>query len=340
MGSIDERQLAWLESIRVPIRKVTTLEGDVSPRKYYRIHAQDGDTLIFVAYPRSEGDAFRRFLITTRLLEAAPVRVPKVLASDESMGLMLLEDLGTLSLYDRTEEPWETLRVPVREALAQLAALARSPAERFAEVNPPLDARRLESELRDARAVFLDFDEFSGDEPTRRALRAVLDRLMSALEREPLVPTHRDFMSRNLMLPPDGSGVAVIDHQDACLAPRGYDVASLLNDSLFPSPARESECLDTLRLDPDALLSYRRCAVQRTLKATATFIKFALRGFERHLPLVGPTLARAAYQLEQLPEAGAVPSSLLERWRDRNEVATGLARLLGRSRIGAGATEC
>ena len=132
------------------------------------------------------------------------------------------------------------------------------------------------------------------------------------------------------MLPPDGSKAAVIDHQDACLAPRFYDVASLLNDSFFPTPAQEKECLDALYADHEQLESYRRCAVQRTLKATATYIKFALRGSERHLPLIRPTLSQAAWQLEQLPEGNAIPDALYALWRDPAAITRGLDRLLGR----------
>ena len=75
-------------------------------------------------------------------------------------------------------------------------------------------------------------------------------------------------------------------------------------------------------------MGYRRCAVQRTLKATATYVKFALRGFDRHLALVAPTLARAAFQLECLPEGSSVPAAIFSRWRDRESINEGVERLL------------
>lgn len=340
MDSIDQRQLAWVESLGKEIERVTPLEGDVSPRRYFRLRPADGRTVILASYPPSEIDAFRRFQATTRLFESARIRVPEILASNPHMGLMLVEDLGSISLFDQAIEARDSLRRHLQDALESLATLAARPSGPFSKINPPLDARRLNGELRDARAVFLDLDEFSGDEPTRRALLAALDRLMSALALDPLVASHRDFMSRNLMLPPDGSRAAVIDHQDACLAPRYYDLASLLNDSLFPTRGQEHEYLAAVGVDSEQMESYRRCAVQRTLKATATYVKFALRGSERHLPLVQPTLARTALQLEQLPEGRDLPDALYALWRDPESISRGLARLLEPSRDQAPGARC
>jgi aminoglycoside/choline kinase family phosphotransferase len=318
--------LDWLESMGFDDGKLVPIRGDVSPRLYFRI---ESESKVVAVYPESERGALQRFLATTRLFTTAGIRVPLVHAADGDRGFMLLEDLGTVSVFDLAAGRWSDLRPHFIEALAALARLAARPTADFASVNPPLDATRLGRELLDARRVFLDRPEFSGDDDQRRALQVALEKLLAGLARIPLVPAHRDFMSRNLMLPPSGS-VAVIDHQDACLAPRDYDLASLLNDSFFPSPEQEDELLADLSIGRRE--GYRRCAVQRTLKATATFIKFASRGSDRHLPLIPSTLARAAFQLERLPEGRSLPGFLFDRWRDPEALRKAVAGVVRGSR--------
>ncbi len=345
--TVEERFLIWLDSLGIQPSEVTPLPGDVSSRRYFRIHRAEREPAILAVYPNTantansassvnpEGSACARFLETTRLFEAAGIRIPRILASNARAGLMLVEDLGEVSVFDLSDGSWSDLCPHIEAAIETLALLAARPAAEFTRINPLLDAQRLTDELRDAQRVFLGSSDFSGEEPERASLYTALDKLSRALASDPLVPSHRDFMSRNLMLLSDGSGAAVIDHQDACLAPRFYDLASLLNDSLFLSPSHEEQLLGRVTADQELLMSYRRCAVQRTLKATATYVKFALRGFDRHLALIAPTLARTAFQLERLPEGESVPSSIFSRWRDRESIAEGIERLLRASQRGS-----
>ena len=57
------------------------------------------------------------------------------------------------------------------------------------------------------------------------------------------MPCHRDFMVRNLMPLRGRRGLVVLDHQDLRLGPPLYDLASLLNDTLFPPPEAEEALL-------------------------------------------------------------------------------------------------
>jgi aminoglycoside/choline kinase family phosphotransferase len=106
----------------------------------------------------------------------------------------------------------------------------------------------------------------------------------------------------------------VLDHQDLRLGPPQYDLASLLNDSLFPTAPLEEQILSSVLGDDPALRrGYHRAAVQRTLKASGTYESFALRGFPRHRRLIPPTLERAVRHLAQLPEASGLVRELDDR---------------------------
>ena len=84
----------------------------------------------------------------------------------------------------------------------------------------------------------------------------------------------------------------MLDHQDLRLGPPFYDLASLLNDTLFPPPEAEEALLAAVAPSPAERVRYHRAAAQRTLKAVGTYATFARRGANRHLPLIPPTLAQ------------------------------------------------
>jgi hypothetical protein len=303
--------LAWLHRHGLSPQAVEPLAGDVSPRRYRRLHLGSGRTAILALYPPEMRSACGRFLATTRLLTAAGVRVPAVLASRCRAGWTVVEDLGRETLYDRAGRPWAELQ-PFFFAAAQAAqAIAALPAAPVSRLSPPLDGALLRRELEQTWERYLAPRGLVGDAGTATRLRRALDALCANLAAEAPRPCHRDLMARNLV--PRPRGVGVLDHQDLRLGPPLYDLASLLNDSLFPPPEGEEALLAAFCAGPRA--SYHRAAAQRTLKAVGTYAAFAARGVDRHLPLIGPTLERSIGHLERLPETAQAVALLVERWR-------------------------
>jgi aminoglycoside/choline kinase family phosphotransferase len=119
-------------------------------------------------------------------------------------------------------------------------------------------------------------------------------------------------MVRNLM-PWDG-GVAVLDHQDLRLGPPLYDLASLLNDSLFPPAELEAELVAEWCGGEDRWTEYHRVAAQRTLKACGSYAMAAAEGKEFHLKRMAPTFARALGHLARVPETEDVAGELAAAW--------------------------
>jgi aminoglycoside/choline kinase family phosphotransferase len=303
---------AWLAEQGVAPLALEPMAGDVSPRRYLRVRAAGGATAILAAYPEAARDSGVRFAATTALLERGGVRVPRILAFERERGLMLLEDVGARTLYDLEGEPWDLLESWFARAVEAAARIRALPPPEVAALSPPLDRALLERELEKTCAVFLGPRGLLGDARERGALESALGELCARLAALAPLPCHRDFMARNLV--PLASGeIAVLDHQDLRLGPPEYDVASLLNDSLFPPPPLESRLL---ALAPPAAdpLSYRRAAAQRTLKAVGTFAAFAARGADRHLRLIPPTLRRALGHLAALPELEPLVPELRRRW--------------------------
>jgi N-acetylmuramate 1-kinase len=307
---------AWLATVGSGAAEIQPLPGDISPRRYFRIvfsgqaasPAAGAPTAILATYPPEVRETCPRFLRTTEILSAAGVRVPRVLAAGCEAGWMLVEDLGPRTLGDWGRgRPWSELAPRFERARALADRIARLPAEGLAALNPRLGRELLARELAQTWELFLEPQGLVRDPGLAAELRAALDALCAALGAEPPVPCHRDFMVRNLMpLPaPESPGLAVLDHQDLRLGPPLYDLASLLNDTLFPPPEAEAALLagaDRVR--------YHRAAAQRTLKAVGTYAKFARQGAGRHLPLIAPTLARFVKHFSAVPEGAALAAHL------------------------------
>lgn len=305
---------AWLAGCGLFTLHIRPLPGDVGLRRYFRLGLAGNATAVLAVYPPEQLDVCRRFLRTTELLADAGVRVPAVLAHACDRGWAVVEDLGEETLYDRGGRPWSELVPFYRSAVAAIRRISALPAPVVAELSPPLDRALLRRELAQTVEVLLAPHGLAGDAATAAALEDTLDALCANLAAPRPVPCHRDLMARNLV-PLSGGVVGVLDHQDLRLGPPHYDLASLLNDSLFPPPRVEQEVAAELLGGAEDLLRYRRAAAQRALKAAGTFAAFARRGSQRHLGLIPSTLERALGHLAVLPETAAVAGELARRWR-------------------------
>jgi aminoglycoside/choline kinase family phosphotransferase len=306
LDDLDRRLGEWLAALGLAGATIEPLAGDLSSRRYSRVRTASGATYVAAVYPPELAEAQRRFSAAARLLETARVRVPSRVADDPGAGFALLEDLGPSTLYERDDIDWPARRPWFESALDAASRIAALPADAVVALgSPPLDAALLRRELEPALEHFLGPRGLA-----TRELRDALDALCERLGAEPAVPCHRDFMARNLM-PLAGGEVAVLDFQDLRLGPPAYDLASLLNDSLFAPESLEDEWRRRTPAGRDPS-SYGRAVAQRCLKAVGTFVRFAARGQPRHLGLVPPTLARATRHLARLPETAEAFAALAD----------------------------
>lgn len=297
------------------VRSLHRLEGDVSSRIYYRATFASGESAIVATYPAGPGTGCQRFARSTGLLETVGVRVPEIYAADCAAGWMLMEDLGNETLFDRSELSWSALLPFLEQASEMQRRISTLPLTPVSDLNAPLDTALMKRELEQTWNLFLRPRRLTGDADLTATLEHFLGDLCDALGDAPGLPAHRDFMARNLVPTAMPPGLALIDHQDLRLAPPFYDLASLLNDSLFPPVEIEDRLLRQHAPDDASRRGYRRAAVQRTLKAVGTFAAFADRGFPRHLRLVGPTLERTLTHLAALPGGAALAARLRAAWQ-------------------------
>jgi len=197
--------------------------ADASFRRYFRVRAA-GASLIVMDAPPGHEDC-RPFVRVARLLAAAGVHVPRVIAEDLEQGFLLLSDLGTTSYLQALND--SSADALFRDAIDALLRwqLASRP-----DVLPPYDEALLTREMKLFPEWYLQRHlGYTLNPAQQRTLAAVFALILDNNLAQPAVYVHRDYMPRNLMVCEPNPGV--LDFQDAVYGPITYDVASLFRDA-------------------------------------------------------------------------------------------------------------
>jgi tRNA threonylcarbamoyl adenosine modification protein YjeE len=343
-------------------RRLRYLQGDASPRAYARLDLGQGTRVLMNAPAMPDGppvrdglpysriahlaEDVRPFVSMTRELGRRGLTAPQVHAQDLAQGLLLLDDLGDLTL-GRAAAAGLSQGDLWRAAVQALIALRRT--------GPPPRALPLTD---DATHALPDFD--------RRALsieaELLVDWYWPAAKGQPIPAAARDefialwtvqfdwltslpkgwvlrdYHSPNLMWMPDRQGLArigVLDFQDAMAGPWAYDLASLLQDARIDvPPTLESELFDhycdrVAAIEPDFdrtsfAYAYAALGAQRNTKILGIFARLARRDgkpvYLQHMPRIWRYLAR------DLAHPSLVP---LKAWYDRHFPQADRTRVLG-----------
>jgi aminoglycoside/choline kinase family phosphotransferase len=298
--------------------EVIALAGDASSRRYYRIVYADKSHVLMVWEPFSSVDDYP-FLNVLKHFEKHKVNVPEVLRLDPSRGLILLEDLGDLTLERKFwENQTQTETLPFYyKAVDELIKIHFDATH---DVNLSCTAFKIQFdvekflwEMNYGRKNLL---EDICETPLSASQNQNLDKcfldICTRLHQEPKRISHRDYHSRNLML--KLGKMRVIDFQDARLGPVQYDLVSLLHDSYVNiSPQSEAAILKdyldkALKYDyqPNAnhfVTIYHLQTVQRCFKACGSFSSFYnLRKDTRYLKYIVPTVKKVIGVLDHFPE--------------------------------------
>lgn len=305
-------------------RGVQKLKGDASSRCYYRVKdgtnnliamklAEDplkSDEVVDGERPKSVP-----FLEVHAFLKKGGLPVPEVYFVDLSAGVILLEDLGDLTVEKALAQGMD------KKALYCKAIALMADMHAYAERSPDYNCicfRRTFGEglLRWELEHFYEWGllALTGKVPSP-AERAVLDDFFTDLVKELCSLhqgfVHRDFQSRNLMV--QGESLRIIDFQDALLGPYVYDLVSLLRDSYVEF--RREEIVEYQKVfieeraarglfapDPVTLMrDFQLQALQRKLKDAGRFVYIdRVKKNPKFLPNIPRSLAYAREAFEYL----------------------------------------
>jgi aminoglycoside/choline kinase family phosphotransferase len=282
------------------------LAGDASTRKYYRIVYENQSRVLMSWEPFADPAAYP-FLNVLEHFATVDVRVPKAEAFSAELGVVMLEDLGDLTLERKF---WENLDQKTAlpyyaqavDELIKIHFLASKPSARPSICQQiQFDTAKFMWEMNYAREHFLEtVGGVKLSDKEAKLLQAEFLNICETIDKQPKFVCHRDYHSRNLML--KLGRIYVIDFQDSRLGPLQYDLVSLVHDS-YVNLSQES--IDTIKSDyitkakqagpkgairPDFEEIFKVQTIQRCFKACGSFSSFfAMRGDTRYLKYIKST---------------------------------------------------
>jgi aminoglycoside/choline kinase family phosphotransferase len=300
-----------------PDYKVYQLAGDASNRRYYRVMTQN-QSWVLMRWEPFDPENYP-FLSVLNHFAKHLVRVPEVVATDPSLGLVLLEDLGDLTLERKFWESQnqESSLVFYKQAVDELIKIhfqASKDKTNCIAFKVQFDVEKFLWEMKYGQDNLLSgVCKFQFSEKANVELTKVFTQICERLHKEPKYIAHRDYHSRNLMIKYDE--MRVIDFQDARLGPIQYDLVSLFRDSYvnlndqmahlltedYLAKAKSYLPKNFSRSEFDHI--YELQTVQRCFKACGSFSSFYhQRGDTRYLKYISHTLRRVMKSLIEFPE--------------------------------------
>lgn len=275
-----------------------------SQRCFYRVHCGANSYILMVWDGRDED--WGRFLGIEADLSTVMPFLPKIYKWDEHHGLILEEDLGSITLKRFC---MENEKDAVVEAYKHVLDALNIWQTFGASVSSYIAARSMDLEtFLWETGYFARFcvKDFCGcDKLLDTAWEKERYRLASEASSLPRTCLHRDFQSENVML--HDKRVRFVDFQGARLGPPEYDVASLLYDPYIDLlDERTTEKLYTYYRSGKEHVENRPfdiCAAQRLMQALGAYGNLSIhKGKSRYKDYIPPALKRLDCVLERLPD--------------------------------------
>lgn len=255
------------------------IEKGGSDRTFHRV-MMDGSAIAILMHYGIEREENRLFVGIARYLAGIGVPVPHVMANNDELRLVWLEDLGSMDLYALGGEPWSIRSVTYARVLESIAELHRrdpaEPSRNGVGLSPGFDARLYHWE----HQYFLDnFVERICGIPAAEAhdeVGADLGAISAGLLAAPTTLIHRDFQSQNIMV--HEPRVGFVDFQGMRTGTLYYDLASLLFDPYVPITVDERD---------DMLLYYHGLDHERDVPWEEFWRLVQLAGCQRLMQALG-----------------------------------------------------
>jgi N-acetylmuramate 1-kinase len=296
---------------------------------YFRITIGDETRVLIDA--SSVADDYGEYSKVSRLMRAAHINAPEVLAEDAKRGFFLLGDIGTQTYADALNETnADALFRDARETLIQWQLASQ------ANILPTCDEAFLQRELNQFSdnyiARHMGITLTSAQQET---LASVLNVIVKANLAQANVYVHRDYVPANLLVSESDPGI--LGFQGAMCGAVSYDIASLYKDV-------QITCDEERVLD--GTIRYWESAKRANLPVPADFGDFYRDvewiGLQRHLKLIG-TLVQSAdsamlKHIDELPRLVRYVRKVGERYSalfplirlfDKLNINDGVARTVG-----------
>lgn len=297
---------------------IAALKGDASTRRFFRITIAPGSSkapssAIVIDLGPQDLPLYARelrlypplqeppWISLHRFLSSLGAPVPSLYQWSADERLLMVEDIGSLSLFEAARATPNKTADLYRDAVRELM---RFHIDGTAKADSNCVAFQIAYDERLFAWEMRRFLEFGLAAIAPRAKAVSLEAEITVLARElgtlPRVFSHRDFYGNNLFVQNDGQ-IRIIDFQDALMAPRAQDLAVLMttrDTASIVSPALEERLLDFYFTGlirravadlnrEDFVRSYRLCVLQHALKCIGLFVfleREGKRGYDAFIP--------------------------------------------------------
>ena len=292
------------------------LAGDASARRYARV-IHGTETFVLMIWEPFKEDGRYPFTSVQMHFDKHQVHVPQIIDMDPQQGLILLEDLGDLTLerkfweaqnqdtvlpfYEQAIDELVKIHHPCTDDVTSCVAFAVA-----------FDEEKLLWEMNYGRQHLIEnFCQISLSSSELNLLTQTFTQICQILAQQPRRICHRDYHSRNLMI--KLGNMRVIDFQDARMGPIQYDLVSLVHDSYvslsknsiehilnyYLNQAQEAGMPKVAREQFDEVFLLQM--VQRCFKACGSFASFYnMRQDTRYLKYLPRTVKKVYHSLETL----------------------------------------
>jgi aminoglycoside/choline kinase family phosphotransferase len=306
--------------------RVVPLTGDASDRRYFRLLRRNEPSQVLALHLGPIEFDKLPFVNVARLFSRMPVPVPTIQAHSDRLGIIVLEDLGDVTLQAHLGAASQAEHAALyRQAVTFIEVLQRRGRELESREYLPyasaFDVEKLTWELQFFTKHFLEgYRGVVLSNSAREALTMAYSSIVEELASEPRVLCHRDYHSRNLML--HENSLYIIDFQDARMGPDTYDLVSLLRDSYVDFTEQQVEELIAFFLalrgtytgpvdGEEFRARFDLMAVQRNLKALGTFgYQTSTRGNPVYIQYMPRTLNYLRVNLAKYPRFGRLRAIL------------------------------
>lgn len=314
---------------KIKLDEIDKLTGDASTRRYYRLFTNQGTFVVCLDNPYTESAETHPFLSVQQFLAKNQVKVPAILDHNLSRGYLLQEDLGNTTLLHHMssitsrEEEFQIYK----KIVDQLIELHRIP--QSSVTNPNLfklkfDFQKYMDETRFTFKYFLNFFSKIQDENIVAELESLFEPIMQRLASKPMVITHRDFHSRNIMV--TKGEFVFIDFQDARWGIPQYDLVSLLEDCYYKLDGENHQRLKDHYFNSlgEKILGQNRdefeeyysdMLIQRVFKAVGSFCYiYNWRKDDRYLKYIGFAMEKIRMVMMDNSRYSALQKKLFEHY--------------------------
>jgi aminoglycoside/choline kinase family phosphotransferase len=293
------------EAGKIPLSEefdVMKLTGDASTRRYYRVKTQRHKYVVCLDHPEEKAE--NNFTEIQKVLKENGCRVPMIYDQRLKKGYLLEEDLGDdtfLKIVSRLSSNKEVKDMYVR-AVDLMIKIHGIDGEKYQEAvfnSYCFDQKKLLEEVNLTHKNFLEgYLSSKVSEKDRNTLDQYFGEITHKISMLPMVLTHRDYHSRNIMYKDDQ--LVAIDFQDARMGVPQYDLVSLIEDCYFGIDEEDKLALKQYYWEKflsekslgqnqeEYLRVYDLVAIQRIYKAIGSFsFIYLTRADARYLKYIG-----------------------------------------------------